>query len=318
MIVKLLKGMAFIFSLFLCAVNTVSCTNEGNGLLTPVEQSETLQSVSREDLPSESVGETEYHIEDFIKFEALPLEVIWNEGEVFDGDISIGSKPVMSDALKKLVENSGKDEYIVLFAYGKTTCGLVPKTRLNIEALPEDMKADAKLGELIENADSSYEEYSKTAGRLLADGKKVYELYEEDEFIVVRNKAQNAYDEYYDYLKSECEKRGARSVKPDDNYAELYNTIVKNHRISAVEARNIYFSSFGFIPYFSIEFLEEEYYGYYGEGYSYDPGYVYVAKAGDILSLNDYLQGTSKTVRLYPLSKDYFNLILYLFFMATS
>ncbi|MBR5314987.1 MAG: hypothetical protein IKU45_06210, partial [Clostridia bacterium] len=56
---------------------------------------------------------------------------------------------------------------------------------------------------------------------------------------------------------------------------------------------------------YSIEYQEDNYDGYYGEGYDVDPGYVYVAKGKDIMALNEYFMGKSSATIISPISKEY-------------
>lgn len=309
---KLYRGAILIFFLCLCIINISACTSGENEQLLAGGESGLPPSETIEKLPEETKIEREYNIEDFMGREELPENIVWLEGEVPFGDISLGLKPVIGDALKKLIEGSEEDDYIGVFVGNTSTCGLVPKIRLNIDIFPDEMNSDGKLVILYDSANNSYEEYSKVAGKLLSAGKKVYELHGDYEFIVARNKAQNAYDEYYDYVKRETKALASKTDDSVNNYTELYYTVVMNHHFSVVEVRNLYFSSFGFIPYYSIEYLEKKYNAYYGEGYEYDPGYIYVAKVKDILSLDAFLNGQSRITRLYPLSKEYLNQISFL------
>ncbi|MBR5314158.1 MAG: hypothetical protein IKU45_01945, partial [Clostridia bacterium] len=230
----------------ICICFFTACSRKDEPEYAPVEETQASPADT-----SDGLGEdTKYKIEDFVEIKDLPENVIWTEGAEPLGYIGVEPKPLVGETLKKVIENVGEEVYIGVFVKNFTSCGLVPQIRYGIEIFPEEVIADDNFLKLFIAANNSYEEYSKTAGELLAQGLKVYEIFVIEEFNRARDKAKDAYNAYYEYAGQLCKDMVFKYPNKEDYYEELHHTILKNHHIGMMETRNLFFSSFGFIPYY--------------------------------------------------------------------
>ena len=80
------------------------------------------------------------------------------------------------------------------------------------------------------------------------------------------------------------------------NYFEIITALItpyKNNKIDYLSLKKI------------IEYQIENYDSYYGQGVEIDPGYIYVAKGGDIELFATILGDKSSVIKLYPITKEF-------------